>query len=51
VDNHIKTTEFIPPARRAWHAPALKALEVSNTLANTIPGDRFDGTYNMSDGS
>jgi hypothetical protein len=51
MDNHIKTTEFIPPARLPWHAPALKMLKVSNTLANTIPGPTYDGTFSTLDGS
>jgi len=54
MENIFTTTEIspdIPPAsgggttRRPWHAPALKALKVSHTLANTHHGIIYDHTH------
>jgi hypothetical protein len=49
VGNAVDKTDFTPDTRRAWHAPALKTLAVTNTLANENPGPTFDSTYSVLD--
>lgn len=60
MDSTVANTEIVPdfPVRvsgghtlRPWHVPVLKALQMSHTMANTIPGTRYDGTYSIFDGS
>jgi hypothetical protein len=51
MKNTVDKTESTLDTRRPWHAPALKALKASMTLANTIPGARYDATYSTFDAS